>query len=866
MKITKSTMTILLCAAIMMIAAPDSYAGKKKRGKKKAQTETVDTLKKKPSAYEKLIKGESSSAKGMIDLHLSKGKVYFELPLELLGREFVMGSTIKSTSDNANAVVGSKPLELKHFTFTKVDSTINMRSLSADVLSNDPDIARALSHSNVGPIVKSFKVHSMSPDSSKVVFDVTSVFLDNDEDMSPFTDYAVNSSYKVTKSFKKELSFVEEVKSFEDNVSVTCSMSYTYSLADAKGKSVVKDKALTAELVRSILLLPEEIYHPRSGDYRIGVFTTERQQLASNTRDTRKLYYANRWNLAPSDTAAYKRGELVEPVKPIVYYIDSNFPEWWKPYIKMAVEQWQGPFEKIGFKNAIIAKDFPTDDPEFDPDNIKYSCIRYAPIGVQNAMGPSWVDPRSGEIINASVYVYHDIVKLINRWMFVQTAQADEAVRARELPQEVLGDALTYVIRHEVGHTLGFMHNMSASNVVPVESLRDPEFTHEHGLTSSIMDYARFNYVAQPGDKERGVKLTPPMFGEYDYWLVKWTYTPVFDAPDFEKESEITSSWITDALKKDAWYRYGKQQPYQQFFDPRAQTEDLGDDSVAASKYGVKNLKYITANFMEWLAEDDDDFENRLAIYNGILNQYLTYAQHVAMNVGGIYKDDIKSVDEGPGFANIPAKKQKEALDYLFTLWEDVDWLSDRKSLGRLPVVGSVSETVRSSIESMIFAMPFLAGYSDNVATQEFSSTQVFNYLIDKIFAQTKKGGRLTAAQREFQVDFVTNFMKTGNFTLPKGLAESAISEDARPIVSSFQCSSAEGPENLFGELMYSPAGGYEWLPRFIFNQGDLTMASIYAVITKVRDIAKAALPSANAEDKAHYQYLISLINYGIQK
>lgn len=256
-------------------------------------------------------------------------------------------------------------------------------------------------------------------------------------------------------------------------------------------------------------------------------------------------------------------------------------------------------------------------------------------------MGPSWVDPRSGEILNASVYLYHDVIKLLNNWIFIQTAQADKRVRHKIIPREVMDDALRYVVSHEVGHCLGFMHNMSASSVIPVDSLRSPSFTQKHGTTTSIMDYARFNYVAQPGDMERGVRMMPPRFGLYDDYLIRWNYTPVPEAKTEEEEYAITSKWITD-LSGDPIYRYGKQQS--DILDPRSQTEDLGDDAVKATQYGVKNLKYILANLNQWLDKEDNDYKHRSAIYDGIIMQYLTYMLHVYHNIGGIYLHENWSV------------------------------------------------------------------------------------------------------------------------------------------------------------------------------------------------------------------------------
>ncbi len=833
---------------------------KRRKGKK---SDEPDTLKKKETKYEKLFKKAHRVEKGMIDLHLLDGKVYFEMPLALLGGEMVLGSTIKSISDNKHGIVGSKPMGLKHLKFEKADSTIQIRAIDAAYMSSDPNIQRAISQSLTGSVIKNIKIEAWSPDSSAVVFNMTDFFMEHDKDLSPFATISSYSAYTRKEDFKKDLSFITDIKSFEDNLSVSSSMSYSYTMTNRLGKEVVRDGKLTAELTRSILLLPEETYHPRMADYRIGVFFTERTAFGDRTNNSKHVYFANRWRLEPSDTLAYRAGKLVKPIKPITFYIDNNFPEWWKPYIKEGVEQWQELFEEIGFKDAIIALDYPTDEPSFDPDNIKYSCIRYAPINVQNAMGPSWVDPRSGEIINASVYVYHDILKLLTNWMFVQTSQADTEVRQVELPQEVLGDAIRYVVSHEIGHCLGFMHNMSASSVIPVESLRDPEFTQKHGTTTSIMDYARFNYVAQPGDKERGVKLTPPRFGSYDKWLIEWTYRPVFDTESFEEEAEITSRWISEALKKDDFYRYGKQQMGAYLYDPRSQSEDLGDDAVAATKYGVANLKYILANYMDWIKEGDDEYVFRTGIYNGILNQYVMYAQHVAMNVGGLYKNEIKSGDTMKRFENVPRAKQLEALDYLFTLQDDLSWLGDRKVLDRLPVVGSPEYIVSNAIQDIILMTPGFASVSDGVTTSEFNAIECIDFIFKKVFEPTRKSMRLGDNQRFFQKRFVHSFIKMGRFKLPGEKKSFNLNENFRSLSEDYFGSSEESP--LFGEIIYGPISGYEWAPRNIFNRGDLTVSDIYAILKRAKELMTKYKNTGSEQDKAHYELMILTIDYSIK-
>ena len=560
---------------------------------KRKKTKKKESVEKEKTAYDKLFSSNHSKAEGFITVHKVKEKVYFELPLSLLKRDMLLGSAVTEISDNRNAIIGSKPTEPIHFRFEKLNNKICLSAIQTDNVSGDNDnrLKTAIALSNMDAILQAFDISAYNNDSTAVVFDVTGFFVGDNKLMDPFDKYSANMSRgrKRSTSFQSSKSFVDGFKAFKDNISVRSCLSYTYSLTGGSGKDI-KDEPLTAKVTRSILLLDSVPYRPRLMDSRIGIFPTIKKEYSATKQTMRAIYYANHWRLEPSDLKSYVEGKKVTPVKPIVFYVDSCFPDSWKASIFEAVNQWNEPFEKIGFIQAIQAKEFPKDDPEFDADNLKYSCIRYAPIAIENAMGPSWVDPRSGEILNASVYLYHDVIKLLNNWIFIQTAQADKRVRHKIIPREVMDDALRYVVSHEVGHCLGFMHNMSASSVIPVDSLRSPSFTQKHGTTTSIMDYARFNYVAQPGDMERGVRMMPPRFGLYDDYLIRWNYTPVPEAKTEEEEYAITSKWITD-LSGDPIYRYGKQQS--DILDPRSQTEDLGDDAVKATQYGVKNLKYI---------------------------------------------------------------------------------------------------------------------------------------------------------------------------------------------------------------------------------------------------------------------------------
>ena len=811
----KKKLIIAMLSALVLAGVPAS-ADKK---------DTTAVAKQNP--YEKLLGKNPRTAQGFLTFHINKGKVYLEIPDSLYGRELVFGATVKSISDNGAGLVGSKK-DLMLVCLQKVEKKVLLRECNVEYVSEENDLYER----SVGAIIQSFDIKATAPDSSAVI-DATDLFLADEEWLSPFVGHSTYDAYKVDKQYKKEYSFIEGAKAFRDNASVTASRTYSFTATNGAGKKVRDNEQLTASMCYSFILLPRESYHPRIADPRIGFFFTQRKTMSGIGTSSKDLWLANRWRVEPSDTAAWLKGEKVLPKKQIVFYIDPCFPSWWKPYIHKAVNDWSKPFERIGFKDAVVAKDFPTpeEDPEFDPDNIKYSCIRYQPIGIQNAMGPSWVDPRSGEILNASVYVYHDVVRLVSQWMFIQTSQVDESVRTLDIPREKLGDALEYVIRHEVGHCLGLMHNMGASSSIPVESLRDPAFTAQNGTTYSIMDYARFNYVAQPTDKD--VRLTPPMFGKYDYWAIRWGYEPLRESLSFQEEAARCRQQITDSLKVAPWYRYGKQQLYHAFYDPRNQSEDLSDDVIQASRYGVSNLQYVNAHFMEWLSQGDPDYEYRTQIFQGILNQYVRYAGHILMNVGGLYRNEVVSGDGEKRFLNVPGQKQKACLQEAFSMLDNLDWLENKATLERLPIIGSPALAVRQNLYQSVLSAPFACAQSDGVDTQEFSFWECMDQVYDFTWRKPGKGG-LTPEQKLYQRIFVLTILQTGGMSVPQG------AQDA-----------------------FAPISGFEWLPRAIFNRGSLSAADMYAILYKVNGTLKKRMSGASAADKAHYQLLQSYIQYG---
>ncbi len=845
---------LFLCAGGMGIYAHSPAAGIRK-ARKEAVTE------KKASEYDKLFGKPHPTAKGFITLHQLKGKIYFELPLGMLHRDMLLGSTVSEVSDNRNVIIGSKPGAPIHFRFQRANGKVNMAMVqTGNVSDDDVRLKQAMALNNIDAVFQSFDIAAYNNDSSAVVFDVTDFFVGSNKMIEPFDKNSVNLSggRKRSTSFRKELSYVDGFKSFADNLSVRSSLSYTYSLTGGKGPKV-EDRPFTAKVTRSILLLDSVPRRPRLIDSRIGIFPTEKKRYSAASQNARSVYYANRWRLEPSDTAAYRAGKAVTPVKPIVFYVDSCFPEAWKASVFEAVNQWNEPFLKIGFKNAVEAREFPKDDPEFDPDNLKYSCIRYAPIAIENAMGPSWVDPRSGEILNASVYLYHDVVKLLNNWLFIQTSQADSRVRHTVIPDEVIKDGLRYVVSHEVGHCLGFMHNMGASATVPVDSLRSPSYTQKYGTTPSIMDYARFNYVAQPGDKERGVKLTPPRFGPYDEYLVRWNYTPVFSARTAEEEYAVTSGWITEATK-DPIFRYGKQQS--DILDPRSQTEDLGDDAVKASAYGIKNLKYILSNLNAWLEKEDYDFSQRSQLYDGILMQYVTYMLHVYHNIGGIYLQEKRVGDSVEMLRVEPKRKQKEAMDFFLAQLADLDWLEQSDVLRVLPLVGSPSDAVRNVLMKQLMAAPARVEFAALKAGKDgYGIEECMDDIYRFIWNPTLKGQSLTEAQIKLQNAFVKYLAGTAGIRWSqsaKSLADEAAAETLESRLT------AESLTHK-GCAHFSPVAGFdEPMAEYFVPKAQDSMC--YGYFTRIRDLLKTRRNSGDKDTRMHYELLLHQMNNALNR
>ncbi|MDR9415427.1 MAG: zinc-dependent metalloprotease [Gracilimonas sp.] len=744
-------------------------------------------------SYSDVITSDADTDEGLFDVHQVDDKYYYEIPDSLLGREMLLVTRVAKTIDNLG--YGGEKLNTQIVRWQKKHDKILLRHVSFEnVAEEGKPIFEAVKNSNFEPIIASFDIETMSEDSMATVVEITSLFT------SDVPSLGLNSNIRREYQVRRvdgSRTFIEHVNSYPKNIEVRNVL--TYEAGEPPSNS--STGTISIELNHSMIVLPAKEMRPRSYDQRVGFFSVNKTEYTNEAQKAREIQHITRWKLIPKDKEAYtawlngESDELVEPENPIVYYVDPATPEKWREYLIQGVDDWQVAFEAAGFKNAIVGKEPPTkeEDPEFSPEDVRYSVIRYFASPIQNAYGPHVHDPRTGQILESDIGWYHNVMNLLRNWFFIQTAAANPDARGVEFDDEVMGELIRFVSAHEVGHTLGFPHNWGSSYAYSVDQLRDPEFTSNHGTAPSIMDYARFNYVAQPGD---GVTQFYPAVGEYDKWNTKWGYTWFPDDWSDERIEETLNEWTIERAD-DPVYFYGRQTGNK--IDPRSQNEDLTNNAMEAGELGLANLQVITENLIEWTERDGANYEELEELYNNMVGQWRRYMGHSLANIGGIYENHKTYEQEGPVYSPVEESTQRDAMDFLQThAFSSPTWAFNDDILNRINQSTAV-ETFRNAQEGVLedVADPQriarLIEFEKRSDSDTYTAFEMMDDLRNGIFSEVRANENVDVHRRNLQRAYIEHMEYLMTEELPNiparwrafiGWTEVDVSQsDIRPIV-----------------------------------------------------------------------------------
>ena len=678
---------LLLFSLILTFSFQTEVIAQKKKSRKK-QTEQVapKPKKSKKPKYSDFVKSNTKTDDGLFKVHNNNGKFMYEIPKTQFGKEMLLVTRIKDIPAGLGGgyVNAGSKINTQVVVWEKFQNKILLKVKSYNAVANDSlPIYKSVKANNLEPIIYAFDVKTENTDSTSVLVDVTKFFTSDIKAISALP-VRYRRTYKVRR-LDASRSFINSIKSYPNNIEVV--QDFTFD-ADAP-PSNSRTNTITIRVNQSMIVLPEDKMMPRIYDKRVGYFSIGNVDYSSEALKADSKRYIRRWRLEPKDINAYNRGELVEPIKPIVYYLDPATPDKLKKFIKQGVDDWQKVFETAGFKNAIMAKYAPTkeEDPEFSMEDVRYSSIRYVASTTRNATGPSVSDPRTGEILESDIIWYHNHLRSYRNRYLLETGAANPSARTLDTPEEEIGEMMRMVISHEVGHALGLPHNMAASYAYPVDSLRSGKFTQKMGIAATIMDYARYNYVAQPGDENiRFIR----QLGPYDHYAINWGYRKLSWAKNPEDEVKTLDKWI-ESKANDPIYRFGGQR-----FDPSAQTEGIGNDQVKASTYGIKNLKIVANNLPAWTSNQTNNYEDLSELYGELLGVWSRYVGHVSGNIGGIYEYNKKPTQNGFVYKAVSKEKQKEAMVWLQeNAFQTQDWLLDDKILANIDESGYTNRMLR---------------------------------------------------------------------------------------------------------------------------------------------------------------------------
>lgn len=736
---------LLILALAFTLGLPNAYAKKKKK-------------------KEKVEKPEPPISKGLFGVQKDKDKWFLLVPDSLVGRPFLAITRYVSTPSGAGKY-GGEMVNEQTFYWERADNNLLLRSLVyISVADSSQAIARAVKASAQDPVVESFKIESTKKDTASGAksYKVEIGKLFATENMAVGFTNSMKKSLNIA-AMNTSRSFIESINTYPINTEIKTLRTYN-SKETTKVPAAQYTGVATFEMNTSFVMLPKEPMRKRLFDPRVGYFANFYQPYDDTQQSVKNKIFICRWRLEPKDEADAQRmrqGELVEPKKQIVFYIDPATPKQWRPYLIQGVNDWNAAFEQAGFKNAIVAKEWPNDS-TMSMEDARFSVIRYLASPISNAYGPHVSDPRSGEILESHVGWYHNVMKLVHDWYMIQAGCLDEDARKMKFDDELMGQLIRFVSSHEIGHTLGLRHNMGASSATPVDSLRDKAWVEANGHTASIMDYARFNYVAQPEDglSRRGIF---PRINDYDKWAIEWGYKPIFDTPDEEADRLVLNKKTIEQLKKSRRYWFGGDGDDN---DPRAQREDLGDNSMKASEYGLKNLRRIVKLLPEWTKEEGDMNENLEVLYDRLLSQFMLYEGHVLRNIGGV-NITYKSVEEdGPVYSALPKAQQKEALAYIErNVMTEPTWLVAEDYISRIanspmnllkPVAAKAAEYLTSAAT---FNRLALYSYADD----SYKPEEYVNDIVGMAFKEARTGAKTTPYRRYLQTKMASSAITAYN-------------------------------------------------------------------------------------------------------
>lgn len=844
--------TAISAGSLSLAAAPSALSSRA------FGDDTKKEKKKEEDKYTKFFKDKKvETARGkFVTLHKIDGSVYLELPTKYLGKELMMGAKVTSTTDPDYLAVGSMNSAPIVFRFEKQDSVIVMKAPNSIVYRRDasPELQKALELNYRDQSVESFTPEVYKADSSAVVLKINSLVTES----SPFFEIVPSQQgpFKITSSRNSSLTFVRGLKSFDSNASVRVEMNFSVNASLMGVLTVAKDMPLTAEVTYTILPVEASNAIPRFADARVGYQTTRKVSFPDYLDQSEPVYLAHRWQLVPKDKKAYAKGQLTEPEKKIVFYLDSAFPASWQRPIREGVLRWNKAFEAAGFRNAIEVRDFPKNDKQFDPDNLEYSCIRYIPNSQETIAASNWTDPRTGEIFSGNLTIYNNVEALLHKQRFIGTAAVDPQVRSSRLPQALFEESLSQLVTQEMGSVLGLLHNYAASASYTTDQLRSAKFTKESGLTPSILDGVTYNYLAQPSDK--GVRLINDQLGVYDLFAIDWGYRYFDLKGDPAAEAKELLSRV-DKRAREPYLRYAPEQRYA--VDPTVRTEDLGNDPIKTAELTMKNLAFIQSNLSKWITNDPDSRKKK-SLYLAIVQGYYLQLKNTMSLVGGVVCQESRLSTSLPRYQVVPKAKQREAFQWLLRQAKDFQGKADRNFERKGFIDVSYYDQLLEFLVKDIYDLRSRIIIASQVDSKTYSLGEYFDDLYQATFASTIAGKSPNHMERLMQIAFID-----------KSIAGTVNPRNATP---GMPYSFAGAPASVGGKLIslasttdYSDAlksgrvnyGGGDpsasIYPMANVPALDTSEQYMYAALLKVRPLLEQRAASTTDRTlKAHYQTL----------